>query len=390
MVLDSSTRLTPRACKRRTLRSAVPGRSRTDPGGRHHRGRRIRLLRKNPNGTFIDTGDNEADFVLIATDARTHDGRVSSSGPDSHSGLGPSAAPAFHVHRPAISTSIAPNREVDPEFHAEPPGVPVPRDQQHRRADHVARWRFVNLTNLNGPAYSNPAVADLRPITGVSRSFPATSIGATAAEALAGTAAIQVGEGGGLNSTLRLRAPGGSGSRRERGHQYSVRATPGRDIQVRDSSRGAAMRGPARQKRLPGRGRKPWAEPAGLRGRSLIGQRDGLIQQAASGTTDGGSFTGLDGIDSLSRRAPPVLIGCGIDLAIEGDSEFVDTVRQILPRLYLEGRGRLAGRTSGRSFERMVEPCDIPGAGRIHGGRRLPGPEPRSAWLRHAPSDRHC
>ncbi|MBX7186269.1 MAG: hypothetical protein K1Y01_14110 [Vicinamibacteria bacterium] len=47
----------------------------------------------------------------------------------------------------------------------------------------------------------------------------------------------------------------------------------------------------------PAEGRKPWAEPEISEGRSLIGQRDGLIQQAASGTTDGGSFHGLDGID---------------------------------------------------------------------------------------------
>ncbi|MBX7186270.1 MAG: FG-GAP-like repeat-containing protein [Vicinamibacteria bacterium] len=168
------------------------------------------FLRKNPSGTFIDTGDNEADFVLIATDARTYDGRVSqlgAPGPRTQASGRPLPLP-FTFIDPAISTSMAPNREVDLSF------TPNHIEFRFRVTNNTGapitslRWRFVNLTNLNGPAYSNPAVADLRPITGVSRSFPATSIGATAAEALSlELAAIQVGEGGGLNSTLVYALP---------------------------------------------------------------------------------------------------------------------------------------------------------------------------------------
>ncbi|MBX7186268.1 MAG: hypothetical protein K1Y01_14105 [Vicinamibacteria bacterium] len=54
-------------------------------------------------------------------------------------------------------------------------------------------------------------------------------------------------------------------------------------------------------------------------------------------------------------------LAAGIDLAIEGDSEFVDTVRQILPRLYLEGAGPAGPHIWPLLLERMVEPCDIPG-----------------------------
>lgn len=45
----------------------------------------------------------------------------------------------------------------------------------------------------------------------------------------------------------------------------------------------------------PAEGKRLWTEPEISEGKSLIGQRDGLIQQAASGTTDGGLGGGLDG-----------------------------------------------------------------------------------------------
>jgi len=162
------------------------------------------FLRKSPNGAFIDTGDNEADFVLIATDARTYDGRVSqlgAPGPRAQTSGRPLPLP-FTFIEPGIASNLPPNRGVDLSF------TPNRLEFRFRVTNNTGqaitslRWRFVNLTNLNGPAYSNPVVADLRPITGGSRSFPATSIGVTTAEALSlELEAIQIG-GGGLNSTL--------------------------------------------------------------------------------------------------------------------------------------------------------------------------------------------
>ncbi|MBX7184506.1 MAG: choice-of-anchor D domain-containing protein, partial [Vicinamibacteria bacterium] len=168
------------------------------------------FVRRNVNSVAVDTGDNESDFVFISADARTYTGRVSQLGLPGprRSTSGRSKALAFSVIDPAVAGSLPPNREVDASF------TPHHLEFRFKVTNNTPqpitslRWRFVTLTTLNGPAYANPNVADLRPITGSARVVPVTAVGPTTVEALnlelEGLQSI----GGGLNSTLVYALPG--------------------------------------------------------------------------------------------------------------------------------------------------------------------------------------
>ena len=49
---------------------------------------------------------------------------------------------------------------------------------------------------------------------------------------------------------------------------------------------------------LPAEEKRTWTAPEISEPRTLIGNPQSLILQAASGTTDGGAFSGLDGSDT--------------------------------------------------------------------------------------------
>jgi len=168
------------------------------------------FVRKSVGGVPVDTGDNEADFYFVSTDARTFVGRTSQLGAPGPRGQssGRSMVLAFSFIDPAVSQALPPNRAVDLSF--------TPNHLEFRfrvtnntgQAITALRWRFVTLTNLNGPGYLLPTQADLRPITGVNRALvPATSIGATSVFGLALELDALQPLGGGLNSTVVYALP---------------------------------------------------------------------------------------------------------------------------------------------------------------------------------------
>ena len=169
------------------------------------------FVRKNVGGVPVDTGDNEADFYFVSMDARTFLGRTSQLGAPGPRGQssGSSMVLGFSVIDPAISSALPPNRVTDLSF--------TPNHLEFRfrvinntgQAITALRWRFVTLTNLNSPGYLLPTQADLRPITGVSRTLsPATSIGSTGVEGLTLELDALQTLGGGLNSTVVYALPG--------------------------------------------------------------------------------------------------------------------------------------------------------------------------------------
>ena len=175
------------------------------------------FIRRSLYGASVDTGDNAADFVVVSTNAgAAYTGTPSQGGtpgPRSQAS-GRVVSLPFTVVEPLASSTAAPNRVADVSV------TPKRIEFRFRVTNDTGqpissiRWRFSKLTNLNAPGYSAAgSQSDIRPVTGGSRTLPATSIGVTAVQGLT-LEALPGQTAGGLNSTLvyLLSAPLGSGA----------------------------------------------------------------------------------------------------------------------------------------------------------------------------------
>jgi len=210
LTLDSTTRLDSVGFSGVTDPLYKEGAGLTPPGGISVDGE-YAFIRKTVNGVLMDTGDNASDFSFIATDGGTYSGRVAqlgAPGPRVESGGRPWGLP-YSVVEPALSVYAAPNRVVDLTT------TPKRLEFRYRVTNNTGqaitaiRWRFVSLTDLNAPGYSPTGrQADIRPVSGVSRTFGATSIGVTTVQALTLETPPSQAIGGGLHSTLVYALPG--------------------------------------------------------------------------------------------------------------------------------------------------------------------------------------
>ncbi|MBX7185265.1 MAG: Ig-like domain repeat protein [Vicinamibacteria bacterium] len=170
------------------------------------------FVRKSSNGVSIDTNNNSADFAFVSADgASAYTGapsQLGAAGPRSQMS-GRTVNLPFSMVEPLAAATVAPNRA--PDASTTPKRIEFRFRVTNNTAQAITaiRWRFVRLTDLNAPGYSpGGAQADLRPVTGATRTIPATSIGVTTVHGLSleGPPAQPI--GGGLNSTLVRVLPG--------------------------------------------------------------------------------------------------------------------------------------------------------------------------------------
>jgi hypothetical protein len=165
-------------------------------------------------GAATDTGNNLADFELVATDAGTYGGRQAVLGapsPDNSSSpvtKNNTQIPSANIE-PTASRSAPPNRVRVGSGNSGT--LSIRRRFVNNTGGTITRLRFrvVDITTLNSPGYvAGGAQADLRLTTSADASVPTTTIGVSTVQGTTLETPPAQPLGGGLNSTVTTALPG--------------------------------------------------------------------------------------------------------------------------------------------------------------------------------------
>ncbi|MET0624122.1 MAG: DNA/RNA non-specific endonuclease, partial [Pyrinomonadaceae bacterium] len=168
------------------------------------------FVRRTASGVPADTDDNDADFILLATDGGVYDSRqaaLGAPGPENASSpVQQNAQVSSTLLDPAVPASQPPNRVRD--FTSDPANnstfgtMSIRRTARNNTGANITRLRF-RIVDVTGYPVASPANADLRArtsgqvtvtVSGVDRAVQGTTLEQPPAQS----------EGGGNNSTLAV------------------------------------------------------------------------------------------------------------------------------------------------------------------------------------------